>query len=178
MAPISPDNTGRIYVDYLVGGEEHTVVARWLTGIGPVTALSTMAEVFAFLDPVLYTTAILGARYSVEGSNVTLPITWPGDPSYGAADPSPGKEMLFISMTGKSTLGRRWRIEFFGINITVPAAWRMPLGVNASLDDAREHISTALATGGWVGIDGNGVLVNPYYNFKYADHEIGKARGG
>lgn len=177
MAPLPPDTTGRIYVDYVVGGEGHTITARYPSTGDAVTALSTMAEVFAFLDGALYETTIEGARFSVAGSNVTNPITWPGDPSYGTGSPPAGQQMKFISWVGKSPDGRRTRWEVFGISASIPSTWRLAQGINTSIDNARGHVADAGAEESWCGISGLPYLVNPYTNFKYADHEIAKVRG-
>lgn len=178
MAALNPENTGRVFISYLVGGEEHVLQLRYGPSSNAVTALSTAAEMFAFMDSALYSTDIIRAESSSVGTSVRLPETWPGDSNYGTGTPPAGQEMKFISLTGKSVLGRRWRLEWFGVNVTIPAAWRMGLGVNSSFDDMREHVALALATSDFVCIDNEPGLINAYYNFKYADHEIGKARGG
>lgn len=176
MPGLPPSNTARVYVDYLVGGEEHTMTLRYPEDGSPVTTLSTVAELFAFLDPTLYTTDIIGARQSDINSNVTNPISWPGSASYGSLNPPAGQQMKFFSMVGKDHNGRRWRLEWFGTNLTIPATWRMTVGTNSDMDDMRDHLQTALASGAICSIAGLPVLMRSYYNFKYADHEIAKLR--
>jgi len=169
--------TPRLFLDYTVGGEDHTLQVRYPDGGSQGAAVSTLVEMMAFLDAGLYATTINSLQFSVAESDVRNPITWPGDASYGAGSPSAGQEMKFFSVTGKDSGGHRCRLEVFGIIQAIPSTWRLALGINTSMDDWFEHVRAAYLDGTFVSIAGDPVVWNLYYNFKYADHEIGKARG-
>jgi len=169
--------TPRLFLDYSVGGEDHTQQVRYPEGGSQGAAISTLVEMMAFLDAGLYLTTIIGLRFSVAESDVTNPVTWPGDATYGSGSPSAGQEMKFISVTGKDGGGHRCRLEMFGIIQVIPTTWRLLVGVNSVLDDWFEHLQAAYLDGTFCSIAGIGVIFNQYYNFKYADHEIAKVRG-
>lgn len=178
MAPLPASNTGRVYIDYTVGGEEHTVTSRFLSiSSSAALCLAGWAEIFAFLSPNMFAITSVSSRFSVINSDVTNPITWPGSLGYGADQPPVGQEMKFFSMVGKSQDGRRVRYELFGSKQAIPSSWRLPVGSNLDMDDARAHLQAMHVSGATCTISGGAALLNPYYNFKYADLEIDKARG-
>lgn len=170
-------NTPRLFLDYTVGGEDHTVQFRYPEGGSQGAAVSTVVELMAFLDGSLYTTTINSLQFSDVESDVRNPITWPGDPSYGTGGVPAGQEMKFFSITGKDDDGHRCRVEMFGIGQAIPTTWRLALGVNTPMDNWFTHLRAAYLDGTFCSIAGRPVVWNLYYNFKYADHEIAKARG-
>jgi len=176
MTGLPSSNTPRLYIDYTVGGEQHTMTFRYQETGSQEAALSTLVEMWAFMDGALYATTIDGARFSLVNSDVTNPVEWPGDAAYGTGSPAAGQEMRFFSMVGKDPSGRRWRSEWFGGTQAIPTSWRLPYGTNATMDDMFDHLQAALAAGTLCSIAGNTVLMRKYYNFKYADHEIAKKR--
>lgn len=178
VVALPASNTARIYIDYSVGGEDHTLIARFM-GISssPALVLSTLAEVFAFLSPALFLTTIIGARQSFSGSDVTNPIAWPGSPSYGAGTPPDGQQMKFVTMVGKSADGHRCRYAFFGVTTVIPPTWRVSLLTAPDLADAFDHIQSAHNNSTLSTISGQRGLFNRYFNIKYFDHEIAKVRG-
>jgi len=176
MASLPSSNTPRVYIDYTVGGEQHTMTYRYPETGSLGAALSTLAEMWAFMDGAMYATTIDGARFSEINSDVTNPAVWPGDASYGTGTPAAGQEMRFFSMVGKDTNGRRWRSEWFGGTQAIPTSWRLPYGTNAVMDDMFDHLQSALSATTLCSIGGQSVLMRQYYNFKYADHEIAKKR--
>jgi len=177
MAGLPASNTPRLYIDYTVGGEQHTMTYRYPETGSQGAALSTIVELFAFMDSELYLTSINGARFSEINSNVTNPVAWPGDPTYGTGTPTAGQQMKFFSMVGKDPNGRRWRSEWFGCTEAIPVAWRLAYGINPTMDDMFDHLQAALTATTLCSIGGESVLMREYYNFKYADSEIAKVRG-
>jgi len=176
MTALPASNTPRVFIDYTVGGEQHTMSYRYPETGSLVTALSTLAEMWAFMDSEMYATTIDGARFAEVNSNVTNPAVWPGDPSYGTGTPAAGQEMKFFSMVGKDPIGKRWRVEWFGVTQAIPSTWRLAVGINPSMDDMFDHLQAALTATTLCSIAGQSVLMRTYYNFKYADLEIAKKR--
>ena len=177
MAPLNPNNTPRLFVNYTVGGEDHTQMVRYLPSGSQSAAVDTLVEMWAFLDASLYLCTITSLQYSIAGSNVRIPLVWPGDPSYGSGAPSAGQEMKFFSVVGKDNSGRRVRLEQFGIIQAVPSTWRLLIGVNSDMDDWFGHVRAAYAATTFCTIGEDNAYFNAYYNFKYADDGIAKARG-
>jgi len=176
LAPLNPSNTPRLYLTYTVGGEQHVQLYRYLPSGSQGTAISTIVELYAFLDSELYTTTIDSLQYSIEGSNVRIPLTWPGDPTYGTGTPTAGQEMKFVSVVGKGPDGHRVRLEQWGLTEAIPVKWRLGLGINPAMDDWFEHLQAAYTAGTFVTIGEQVAFFNQYYNFKYADDGITKAR--
>lgn len=177
MAPHDPEATPRLYVNYTVGGEDHTQMFRYPPSGSQSAAVDTIVEMWAFLDGGLYLCTIDSLEYSIEGSSVHLPLAWPGDPTYGTGTPTAGQEMKFISVVGKDSFGTRTRLEQFGIIQVIPATWRLPVGVNSILDDWFAHYQAAHTAGVFCTIGEDSAFFNQYYNFKYADNDIAKVRG-
>lgn len=176
MAPLPSSNTARLYLDYTVGGEDHTQTVRYDGPGNRVPAAGVLAELWAFLSSELYGTTIQGLRFSIAGSDVTNPMAWPGDPTYGAGSPPAGQQMKFFSIVGKSADGRRVRMEQFGITQAIPSTWRLARGINAAMDDWYDHVQIAHGDFVLCTISELPAIFNLYYNFKYADNDIAKVR--
>lgn len=177
MPPLPTSNTNRLYLDYTVGGEDHTQIVRYLSPTGQGAAISTLVELWAFLNGTLYQCDITGLRFSVVGSNVTNPLVWPGNATYGVGNPTAGQEMKFFSIVGKSQDGRRVRMEQFGSQVVIPPTWRQAMGVSPSMDSWFDHVQSAHDSGTFCTISGAEGLFNLYYNWKYSDNDINKVRG-
>jgi len=66
------------------------------------------------LDPGLTELTVTGARNRELGANVTVPVTWIGDVSYGGAIGPRYKGAAYLDFVGRDTSGRRVRIAIFG----------------------------------------------------------------
>jgi len=176
MAALEPDATPRLFLTYTVGGEDHVQQVRYPPSGSQSAAISTLVEMWAFLDSALYLCTINKLEYSNTGSSVRIPLAWPGNADYGAGAPPAGQEMKFFSVVGKDTLGRRVRLEQFGITQAIPTTWRLALGINAAMDDWFDHVQQAYLDVTLVTIADNPAFFNQYYNFKYADNDIAKVR--
>jgi hypothetical protein len=176
MAPLPPNSTPRLFLDYTSMGIPHTLMVRL-----PAAAALPEVEGFAFaLGSVLVTRmlegdSVLSARYSNAGSSFSFPINF---------DPNPGiltnagniwgqdPESTFISVVGRSAVsGRKSRVEFFTPVTTTswPSDNRYNPGESAPIDTFRLNLLNVLngiSTGGLaaVTIDGTDVFYNPYVN--------------
>jgi hypothetical protein len=114
MAPLPSNNTGVVFVDYNVGGEDHTLQARYSVGNAAPDALVVVQMFLEALDTELLGLTILGARARAKDSNVTLPAVWPGAGSYGSGAASNTQTAWYYDFIGRSAGGRRVRWSMFG----------------------------------------------------------------
>ena len=114
MAPLPTNNTAVLFVDYSTCLENHTVQMRYASDSSASEAMTALDAFLTGLDVTLNEVTILGARVRDEGSNVTYPVTWTGDATYGASAGTHEKSAWFIDFVGRSIDGRRCRIEMFG----------------------------------------------------------------
>jgi len=116
MAPLPEDNTGRMYWHYHANGNDHTVTARYSgTETPPGTAVEDFAAIidgFSWAMPNDW--AFISAEYSVQGSNVRLPLDFPLVEVSGAQDTLAAAAPAYVSIPGRSAGGRRWRITMLG----------------------------------------------------------------
>lgn len=126
LPPLPASNTVRGYMDYTSRGVPHTMHFR----LSPVSLPSHVASVAARLATAMVqcmatTDSIFAVRYSAQGSDITLPVTWTtvsgalAGPAVWAEDP----ESAFISVPGRGgTTGRKARVSFFEA-LSFSVAW-------------------------------------------------------
>lgn len=176
MAAHPVTNTGRVWVDYETANAKHSQLWRYSIIADPGLILSAIAEYYAFLDEILYEINILGARHAVQGSNVTLPVAWPGSASYGTGTEPLGNAPRFISWVGRSIQGARWSMQQYGLELGTPNQYRAEVSSVPQLADAWGHLLDLKDEGILVAIDGNTVQPYAYVNYNYNDHWVGEAR--
>lgn len=114
MASLPSNNTGVLFLDYSTCLENHTAQVRFGDAGTPADCMIVLDEMLTAMVAFLYQVDIIGARVRLEGENVTNPVTWTGDASYGG-DPGPHYGTAqFVDFVGRSGDGRRVRMEFFG----------------------------------------------------------------
>lgn len=176
MAALPVTNTGRVWIDYETANAKHSQMWRHGPTVNAEVILSGIAEYYAFLSDVLYEINILGARYAIIGSNVTLPIAWPGSASYGAGTEPLGSAPRFISWVGRSAQGARWSMQQYGLELATPNQYRAEVSSVPQLEDAWEHLLDMATEEVLVAIDGIPVQPYSYVNYNYNDHWVGEAR--
>lgn len=117
MAPLPVNNTACLFIDYTTGGEDHTVLFRYATGSTVFDAMDAADAFFNAIDGAVFTFTILGARDRAKNSNVTLPITWTGDGSYGDSVANHAQTAWYFDFVGRTAGGRRSRIALFGAKV-------------------------------------------------------------
>ncbi len=114
MAPLPSNNTGVLFLDYSVGGEDHTVQFRYPPG-GSLIDLKDVADQFlSALGDAIMTITITGARHRAEGENITLPTAWTGASTYGTGSATHDQSAWYVDFVGRSAGGRKVRIAIFG----------------------------------------------------------------
>jgi len=167
MAPLPPESTARVYVDYNDGIHSHTLIARYVPPATPADILANIAAIFTILDPVAYAITISGARFSLSGSNVTNPETWPGDPSYGTGAMPAVNAPRQVMWGGKSPDGRLVAWYLFGLNFTTPGNYRFANGAIPEFDDVGDLMQAATANGEFRTVSGQIPLIKTYTNVNF-----------
>lgn len=173
MAPLPPNNTGRLFLDYTTGVHEHTLSVRFdsATTLAPAANfLSIFLNDIELLLPASW--QVTGARYQMPLTDLTLPYSDPTLTSFAGggggtlqAYEEP-REWVYVGRS--SVTGRRWELSIYGLLLATPGDYRLgtgslPPAIGASLDT----IASATSTGAWVAIDGNEFVVYPYVNCNF-----------
>lgn len=174
MAPISPDNTRRVYYTYSNAVHEHTVVIRTaeLTGIAGADALmeAVLLEITGFFPA----TSITKVEESAIGSNIRFPVVSDrlGD-SWGSGAANADVDAQSLTFVGKSSGGVLTRMSFFGYFGTI-SAYRLTGAENANIADAVIALNASPVAG--IAVDGLTVLWADYANIKPNDYWVRRAR--
>lgn len=116
MAPLPTNNTGRVWIDYTSGGIEHSLLLRFDAEInGNTTVVARVNAIITAMQGAMWSSdAVIGARYSEQGSVVSLPlVTNTGAGSVTAGTPNPESNAGFVGVSGRSTGGRQYHADFF-----------------------------------------------------------------
>lgn len=165
MAPLPPENTGRLFIDYVTQGQEHTTVVR----LGTTGTSLEAAAVYGALAPLMAeflptTGGITGARYAAPGSNLSFNLGVTPEPGKRGEGVNANERSDFISFTGRSIGGRRTRFTVFTpFNDPDSQGFR-----SNTLTAAQAALLNELQTNESItGIDGENVIWNPYVNRGY-----------
>jgi hypothetical protein len=162
LPPLDPNNTQRYFVDYTANGHEHTAVFRYSVGAAPgAPSAAQIDKVELFLDaiaPLMPTDfAIVGAYYTLAGSNITQVWLAPVLTVAGTYTPKAGDAASMYSFTGRSADGRKSRISMIGVGygndeITTGNKWRLTGADKTEIADALAILdgSNFLAIGGQI----------------------------
>jgi len=147
MAPLPANATARYFVDYTDGLNKHSILFRSGNEVATAADLGTIANEFiAVLQPLMYNGwQILGARFSAEGTNLTLPVVPPNQVDPGQVVAMSGANApRYVSFVGRGiTSGRRIRFFVFGLNVFTGDDYRIQPGEVPVLDDARAVLADA-----------------------------------
>jgi hypothetical protein len=162
MAPLPPTTTKRWFLDYSVGGVDHTLMMRSSANVTAAEAVTAISGFLAQLAPVLYEITVTGFRVAELNSNVTNPVVWTGNATYGSGAAPENSIPNFISFIGRSAGGRRARVFVFGFKLNYPSNYRFEAGENADVDDARAQLDAYANR--WLTIDTLDAVWNAYAN--------------
>lgn len=176
MAPLPSHNTGRIYVDYSDGIHPHTMSLRYPASGSASQALTAAAQLLGALAEDSYLITIAGSRFSVAGSDVTNPIDWTGDATYGEGAMPAVNAPRMVSFVWKSIDGRRGRVEYFGIDTPTPGTYRRYELEATWVGPAIATLESASAADYICGISGLAIVLNQYANISFARYWQEEAR--
>lgn len=114
MAPLPHNNTGIFYLDYSTEGHDHVMEVRFGTGSSALEAAGFADAFLSAVSSQLFLHTIIGARVQDIGTNVSYPVEWDGDATYGAGTEGEYATAIYMSFVGRSLDGRRARIYLFG----------------------------------------------------------------
>lgn len=114
MAPLPSNNTGVVFLDYGIGGENHTMQMRYGDSSSSVDIMGIMDEFLTALGTGIYEITILGARHRAKDADITLPVTWTGEATYGEDTADHANSAWYLDFIGRSVAGRRARVSLFG----------------------------------------------------------------
>lgn len=163
MAPLPPNTTARLYVDYETCTVQHTSVIRYNTGSTWGDAQIEWNDVVEAIDESFYLINILGARVQDAGTDFTYPVTWIQQPTYGtdAGPKNAGANMC--NFIGRSNTGHRGGLFLFGyLASVVGAKYRVPEASNAGV--AAALVELRAAEGTMCAVDGAPMVWQNYAN--------------
>lgn len=117
MAPLAPNNTSRLFIDYQANALNHTLMLRYSD-----TELPPQSDFLESLDDFLTSCNFCmptdwtfnSWRYSLAGSNVTVPLSGAPTAFAGQGTVELAERPSFLSFIGRSSLGRRFRAFLLG----------------------------------------------------------------
>jgi hypothetical protein len=120
MAPVPPNGTDRVFMDYTSYDIPHTLILRLPPVSTPADGEAVAAAAATILKQRMSVNdSFTAARYQQSGTNFSLPIAFTAqqgvvDPSGGSALWQEDPESAFITFIGRgSATGKRVRWEFF-----------------------------------------------------------------
>jgi len=114
MAPTSPDNTARAWLDYTVAGQAHSQQMRVGVGVSDADVITAFDAAWTEMDSQLLECTITGLRRAAAGTNVSFPVTWTGPASYGSGAGDPYQSANYYDFIGRGVTGKRCRVSWFG----------------------------------------------------------------
>ena len=145
MAPIPPNMTPVLFVDYQFNGEQHTFQLRSPLG-GVANDLVALAQDIVDEIDVLACTGweVLGTRFRQAGSDLSVPSGAVTIGSAGGGALNPVQNPRFVSWIGRGgTSGRRTRLFIYGLVFTTPEDYRLTGSENAVMASVRNLLQTA-----------------------------------
>lgn len=135
MAPLAPENTSRLIVDYLIGTLRHHAVFRFGAGVTSTDAITAARAIITLLKPLITTNSSFnGARWAAAGSVISLPVTWGAAILGTSVEPFASHENAqFLSFVGRSSDGRRYKLTFFGYPYVPNGQYRVAAASDANV---------------------------------------------
>jgi hypothetical protein len=181
MPSLPQNSTGRVLVDYLANGRNHTVQFRYAGGGAPDnTFLESVDDFLISCNPLMPSDwTFLRARQVWQGGTISTPLSFAPTPFAGIRTPQVYELPAFVSFIGRTTGGRRTRIYLLGAGFDpsesggVGADYRIRAAENTSVAAAISTLSGSPV----VGIDGLDPLWYSYVNAGYNAYWQRQARG-
>jgi hypothetical protein len=153
MAPLPPNSTARLWVDYETCGENHSAQIRLADGEDPAEAATEFGDLITAVTSMFFLSTFLGARYAASGSNVSndVDLVWPV--TWGSAVGPHFASSRYVDFIGRSLDGRRVRFALFGCNIEAEGGdYRIPAAASTAVANGLEVLDNTEGT--FVSING------------------------
>lgn len=175
MAPLNPNNTARVKVEYQNAIAAHSFIIR-VSDVSFVTALEgQLSIILARLTGLYDFSEITGVQFAAQGSDLFFPhppgllggFTW------GSGPATVETNATALTFTGRSLTGRRVRFAIFGYSDPL-TQFRLTSAEDARIADTVTDLGASPTR--FLAIDGNLPTWNPYANVRAYDHWIDEAR--
>lgn len=177
MAPLDPNSTFRLKVEYQNAVASHTWMLRLPSVDEVADAEALVTAVTTDLDTLFAFSEVTSVQFAPAASDIflDLPSSTLLGTSWGAGAATPEINAQQLRFQGRTSTGRRYFFELFGYK-GVLSDFRL-------LSSESEPVEAAVATlngaaGTIVGIDGNNITWKTYANVKANDHWVKEARNG
>jgi len=136
MAPLSPDSTARVYLDYSVAGYDHTLICRHNSTGTIADAVDALQAFITAASPGVYASTLIGLRASNSGSNITFPLSNTFSTSWGSGAAAGNESAQYYDMVGRSVDGRKVRAAIFGATqVSASDKYRVPYSAGSFWSD-------------------------------------------
>lgn len=142
--------------------------------VSPGDAAEQISAFLEAMDSQVYATQFIRFESAAEGSNVRVPQSWGGLTEWGSNAGDDTNTPQFWSFTGKSTDGRRFRLELFGRQAVTSDNYRVYAVDSTAIQDAIAALETTEPV--FLTISGASPIFNQYANESMSQHWIGEMR--
>ena len=182
MTPLPVENTGRLVVHYTANAENHSVLFRFGTPVGPPPEAfyDRIDEFFQACQPLMPSDwAISGADRYNSGSLVSVPDGYAWSAVTGTGTPQASEKPAFFSTIGRGTSGRRARIYMLGTALS-PADEKSTNGDYRVYEGESVNVAAVIFAATQlevVTIFGDAVFWKDYVNLGYHSYWQKRVRG-
>lgn len=163
MAPLPPDSTGRLFIDYETCGYDHTALIRLGAGVTPADGADEFNTLITGITGLFYLSTFLGARFAPAGSNIANPVTADWPVSWGSGAGPAYATAQFVDFIGRSLDGRRVRFSLFGAALEqFNNRFRVPAADSTAVNNGVTTLNAAEGT--FVSINGFQPVWKQYAN--------------
>lgn len=177
MAPLPESNTDRYFLDYSVNTIQHTMVSRTDPSVTDAEMIAAFAAILTAASAHSTVITVDGLRFALEGSNVSNPVPWTEDTEYGSVTPNRDLAPYFASFTGRSTDGRRSRLDIYGWVQSPGPDWRIQSADDTSVTDILAILNDD-TDGMFLSISGGAPTWHEYANMSVSDYWVQQLRSG
>jgi len=175
MAPLSPDNTRRYWLDYEGIMGKHTFQVRTIGGVSDATLVTALQNFLAPLLPIVHNSVVFNALRKAEaGSNVSNPVAWSLVTGASSTALLPPNYPRFVSFVGRSPNNRRVRIYLYGTTLAISDDYRLNFSESAAIQDAVAYLNSVACP--FVAVDGFDPVWKLYGNQGYNSYHERKRR--
>lgn len=181
MAALPPSNTARLWIDYTLDGQAHSIMLRYATTAeaaanAPNFRALAVANASNFFNEVTFT----GARVADPGSNVSNPVIF-GEPVTGTGGAIPGiYPIVYADIVGRDTGGHKLRAFLYGIadTSTFPDNFRLSLSADRDFSRVMSDLRDLIEESNAVTIGGSAPVLSTYCNIGLSAYYQRKGRTG
>jgi len=177
MAPYSPLNTPRFWLDYSDGVNSHAMMFRFANISQLETIKDGVAAYLTNLSPVLFLLTVQGARYSAADSPVSLPTIWGDAPTYGSGVMPDVQAPREIRFEGRTVNGVRASWSVYGATPGTPDTYRWSSEIIAEFSNALLQLQSMATDGLLVAVDLAAPQLYTYINVQYNSYWETRRRG-